>query len=860
MLLNSIFKKILFPSILIVACLCFMFTSILASSSGEKVYINDFFKVSTQDYQNWLTNNADDYIGTRYSGVTSDSKLGYDYWKANTPISDTTRYSYGYGFNCAGFVLRTFWDAYTNGAIPSDAAEYSAYFNSLGMNYSTGGVDYSGNPSPGHLGIDYNSFLTFGAAKINSQLVSYYYSSYDDMMSGLKQLVEEGIVEDGTIIMSITPIAGEDEYGNTRDNHIGIYWNPDEVEVTNEAQIYWNSTHTTNGLGSTVVLDGNQISNVTGKSAGVGWYIFPLAPSKGELSLVKSSSNTDITNDNDCYSLEDAVYGVYSSYSEAESALGNGTATGSEVATLTTDASGNTDTVSLKAGTYYVAEISASMGYAIDTTIHTISVSAGEETEVFLKETPLNDPIGITITKTAKGDLNGDNDVASLEGAQFTIKYYDGYYDENNLPATATRTWVIEVKQSSDGAYQSLLTDTYLVSELSDPLYYMDGVPVLPIGTITIEETKAAEGYKLEGSTLTFLSSGEVKEGTFLLSQVSGSNDIATVQAGNEYMVSNVEIRGGFIINKIDYETSFAKAQGAATLEGAEITLYNESNFSVNVDGVEYAPGEEIANFETDEDGYIETAEDYLSYGIYKLVETKAPDGYLIEGKTETIFSINEEGIIVDLTNSEASISDRIKRGDVELVKVADTTDSSNMTRLANVAFRISSLTTGESHIIVTDINGQASTASSWNPHSQNTNRGETSKDGIWFNGYNDEENGAQADDALGALPYDDYLLEELPGESNAGYELISLTFSVYRDKVSINLGTLDNHAEETEIAEIEDLEDPLEETPEIITTYTSSEPQTGDTSGLLAFVLMLAIGGGSSVLLYRLYKRKRRF
>ena len=64
--------------------------------------------------------------------------------------------------------------------------------------------------------------------------------------------------------------------------------------------------------------------------------------------------------------------------------------------------------------------------------------------------------------------------------------------------------------------------------------------------------------------------------------------------------------------------------------------------------------------------------------------------------------------------------------------------------------------------MLVTDENGMANTASSWVPHSRNTNAGTSAKDGIWFE--RDSHGGAaKVNDDLGALPYDTYEIEELP-------------------------------------------------------------------------------------------------
>ena len=103
------------------------------------------------------------------------------------------------------------------------------------------------------------------------------------------------------------------------------------------------------------------------------------------------------------------------------------------------------------------------------------------------------------------------------------------------------------------------------------------------------------------------------------------------------------------------------------------------------------------------------------------------------------------------------------------------------MEHLANVPFRITSSTTGEEHVLVTDENGMANTASSWVPHSRNTNAGTSAKDGIWFE--RDSHGGAaKVNDDLGALPYDTYEIEELPCKENEGTVLAHFTITISRD------------------------------------------------------------------------------
>ncbi|MDY5272060.1 VaFE repeat-containing surface-anchored protein [Tractidigestivibacter sp.] len=137
---------------------------------------------------------------------------------------------------------------------------------------------------------------------------------------------------------------------------------------------------------------------------------------------------------------------------------------------------------------------------------------------------------------------------------------------------------------------------------------------------------------------------------------------------------------------------------------------------------------------------------------------------------------------------AEGEFTERVVRGDLALVKVADGTQQ----RLAGVPFKITSKTTGESHVIVTDGNGQASTAASWNAHTKDTNGG-TAGSGVWFGG-------SEPDDAKGALPHDDYTVEELSCEANADRTLIpTFDVSIYRDSVTVNLGTLTNDAPPSE-------------------------------------------------------------
>ena len=340
-------------------------------------------------------------------------------------------------------------------------------------------------------------------------------------------------------------------------------------------------------------------------------------------------------------------------------------------------------------------------------------------------------------------------------------------------------------EKDSDGTihYVSRLSDEYKVS--GDSFYTQDGKNVLPLGTLTVEETKAPNGYLLDGAYMQADGSEEQIKGMYL-TQITEDGDIAVLSGSNQYHVSDKVIRGGVKIQKRDLETSDTKGQGSATLKDAEFEIISLNDNAVLVEGKLYNKGEVVKTILTDIEGVASTSADLLPYGKYRIEESKAPEGYLTDGAEPIEFEITEDGKIVDLTGTDTSIYNQVKRGDLEGVKIGAGTHQ----RLAGVPFRITSKTTGESHIIVTDDNGQFSTSSDWASHKNNTNVGKTSEDGIWFGT-------SEPDDSKGALIYDTYIIEELRCESNKGFELIPpFEIVVSRNNVTVDLGTLTDEYE----------------------------------------------------------------
>ena len=497
----------------------------------------------------------------------------------------------------------------------------------------------------------------------------------------------------------------------------------------------------------------------------------------GNAKVKKTTANEIVTNGNAMYSIAGATFGIFSDQNCSN-----------QIGTLTTNENGETNEVEVTAGTVYIKELSAPKGYKLDTTVRSLKVEAGKTAVLNVSDVPKVTETLVDLFKidmeTGKATAQGN---AALSGAEFTWHYYDGFYTKDNLPEKATRTWVTKTvaEKESNGTVHCVtkLADAYKVS--GDAFYTQNEKSVLPLGTLTVEETKAPDGYLLDGAYMQAGDSTEQIKGMYL-TQITEDGELAVLSGSNQHSVSDQVIRGGVKIQKRDLETKETKAQGSATLKDAAFAIISLNENPVLVEGKLYKKNETVKTIQTGIDGIATTSADLLPYGKYKLEETKAPEGYLTDGAKAIEFSITENGKIVDLTDESHSIYNQIKRGNLEGVKIGAGTHK----RLANVPFKITSKTTGESHIVVTDKNGQFSTASDWASHKKNTNAGKSSEDGIWFGT-------SEPDDSKGALLYDTYEIEELSCESNKGMKLIpAFEVVVSRNKVKIDLGTLTDEYE----------------------------------------------------------------
>lgn len=263
------------------------------------------------------------------------------------------------------------------------------------------------------------------------------------------------------------------------------------------------------------------------------------------------------------------------------------------------------------------------------------------------------------------------------------------------------------------------------------------------------------------------------------------------------FFMDNEVVRGGVLIEKRDLESLLLTPLGGASLDGTLFEITNKSQNAVYVDGALYQPDEVCLTIEV-KDGVAQSGVRALPYGSYELAESKPGTGYLWTDKTIRPFDVLIDGSVKEYREGEAAYN-QVKRGDLRFVKVGE----KNMHRFANVAFKLTSQTTGESHILLTDQNGEVRTETKWNAHALNTNGNDDKADGEWTDetgtwfGQTREDWMVETQDGLCALPYDYYTLEELRCEGNKGYALVTVpNIFISRDSTVIELGTIDDHEE----------------------------------------------------------------
>ena len=235
-----------------------------------------------------------------------------------------------------------------------------------------------------------------------------------------------------------------------------------------------------------------------------------------KLKFKKESSNPDLTTDNDCYSLDGGIFAVFSDEKSAYDYISDNSVKNNIVRYFITDSNGNCKAISKDGNSwdynansdlykiaysdsYYAVEMVAPKGFKNYNRPVQMVINGTNGGFVVLSatisDTPLNDPINILVRK--KDAVTGQ--YTNMENAEFTVKYYSGYYySENELVGKSPeRKWIL--KTDSDG-YTHLDESYRADSDYGEPFYITSAEnpnPAMPLGTVTIQETKAPTGYKI---------------------------------------------------------------------------------------------------------------------------------------------------------------------------------------------------------------------------------------------------------------------------------------------------------------------------------------------------------------------------
>lgn len=235
------------------------------------------------------------------------------------------------------------------------------------------------------------------------------------------------------------------------------------------------------------------------------------------LNLKKESANPDLTDNNSCYDLDGALFAVFSNQKSAYDYLADNSKKNNIVRYFITDSKGNCKAISADGNSWdystsselykftyskslYAVEIEAPNGFkkynkAVNLTLTSETYGGYAVLSATIVDEPMNDPVYILLHK--KDELTGQ--YTNMENAEFTVSYYKGYYySEQELSDKAPeRQWVLK----TDSRGYTYLDEAHRAdSDFGEPFYLTSDEnpnPAIPLGTVTIQETKAPQGFKL---------------------------------------------------------------------------------------------------------------------------------------------------------------------------------------------------------------------------------------------------------------------------------------------------------------------------------------------------------------------------
>lgn len=492
------------------------------------------------------------------------------------------------------------------------------------------------------------------------------------------------------------------------------------------------------------------LSNDSSDNQSLGIYNdTPVKEFTGSVRFHKESAMPSISDGNSCYSLAGAEISVYSDSGCTDL-----------LDTLTTGEDGYTGYYSTtfregESVTLYFKETKAPKGFLINDEVRSITLDSEDSYTETITDMPGNDPVRLLLKKqTADGHGSGNT---RLEGAEYTVKYYDILSDTDPAQSgsTAKYTWVFKTDENG----RIRLTPDYLIEGSDELVSDANGVYVLPLGTITLRETKAPEGYLINDTVYvaqTSLTNNYIVttnlptddkaaqetpyEGTISIQKfLGGSNAVKTSEPDAEFKIYlksagsydaspedsrqtiTTDANGYAITKRLPYGTytihqtkgnnkyyfiddmeitisennanyhkiledspiefyikmvkKDADTGNTVNVAGTTFELYDDNGSKISFNIMTSSGMQTIDSFTTDENGCVYTAEKLLK-GNYTLVETKAPDGYVLDS-TPVQFTVSEDTYTAD---GEAEFilvekSDKAVTGQLTVTKVGEVLD-----------------------------------------------------------------------------------------------------------------------------------------------------------------------------------------
>ena len=355
----------------------------------------------------------------------------------------------------------------------------------------------------------------------------------------------------------------------------------------------------------------------------------------GSLQITKTVDTQGLSSS--LYGSAEATFGIYAD--EACTSL---------IATATTDQSGVAQVDGLPLGTVYVKETQPPTNTVINTTVYPVTITGGVAT-LDVVNSPKLGSLDILVYKqdaqSQQGTPQGD---ATLEGAVFTVSYFDNL--QGDTSGTPTATW--QFSTNKDGVISFSNTDELMGLLISGTLIKdASGQACLPIGTCLIQETSAPEGYLLDSTSHVLVISPEASSEKVTVALISQTSNKDGIPVSNDQV-----IRGGVqVFKELEGAQISTPNQG---LTGTTFQICNQSEEAVLVDGTWYEPDSPImeisAAWNEDMTGFTaQTSADALPYGTYSIQEVSAPEGIQLTDTQIRYFQIREDGEMVTMDVEE---------------------------------------------------------------------------------------------------------------------------------------------------------------------------------------------------------------